>query len=146
MDTAAASPGLALAGGVELCECPPQYNSTSCQDPSIGFYRWYDKNIHKATILIQLIGEAKPCDCNNRSSICDIETGYCQNCKENTGGPHCERCGEGHYGDPAVGPCLSCPCPQPERNFAVSCQVVPGKDPVCFCKPGYTGKYCDRYG
>lgn len=144
MDTAAASPGLALAGGVELCECPPQYNSTSCQDPSIGFYRWYDKNVHTATIVIQLIGEAKPCECNNRSSICDIESGYCQNCEQNTGGHYCERCGEGHYGDPAVGPCLSCPCPHPERNFATSCQVVQGRDPVCFCKPGYTGKYCDR--
>lgn len=78
LDSAAASTGIALAGGVELCECPPEYNSTSCQDPSIGFYRWYDKDINTATILIQLIGEAKPCECNNRSETCDIETGLCQ--------------------------------------------------------------------
>ena len=77
LDTAAASNGLALAGGVELCECPPEYNSTSCQDPSIGFYRWYDKEVNTATILIQLVGEARPCECNNRSDTCDIETGFC---------------------------------------------------------------------
>ncbi|KAK6631889.1 hypothetical protein RUM44_006919 [Polyplax serrata] len=144
LDTAAASTGLELAGGVELCECPPEYNSTSCQDPSIGFFRWYDKDVNTATILIQLVGEARPCDCNNRSTTCDIETGFCQKCAHNTGGPHCERCGEGYYGDPSSSPCLSCPCPSPERNFAVSCHVAPGREPICNCKPGYSGQFCER--
>ncbi|KAJ4442448.1 hypothetical protein ANN_04034 [Periplaneta americana] len=79
LDTGILAPGRPppLARGVELCDCPPQYNSTSCQDPSIGFYRWYDNNSISSTIIIQLIGEARPCQCNQRSRICDIETGYC---------------------------------------------------------------------
>lgn len=31
------------------------------------------------------------------------------------------------------------------RNFAVSCEVHQGRDPVCQCQQGYTGKLCDRY-
>lgn len=79
LDTGILAPGgpPPLARGVELCDCPPQYNSTSCQDPSIGFYRWYDNNSISSTIVIQLVGEARPCQCNQRSKVCDIETGYC---------------------------------------------------------------------
>jgi len=66
-----------LARGVELCDCPPQYNASSCQDPSIGFYRWYDNNSISSTIVIQLVGEARPCQCSQRSRVCHIETGYC---------------------------------------------------------------------
>ncbi|XP_069690531.1 laminin subunit alpha-2 isoform X2 [Periplaneta americana] len=146
LDTGILAPGRPppLARGVELCDCPPQYNSTSCQDPSIGFYRWYDNNSISSTIIIQLIGEARPCQCNQRSRICDIETGYCLNCTDNTGGPHCERCGEGYYGDPAREACKPCPCPTVERNFAQSCHVSAKGLVTCQCRAGYTGKRCDR--
>lgn len=79
LDTAVMTPRQTppFAHGVELCECPPQYNSTSCQDPSIGFYRYQGKDIARSTIVIQLIGESRPCNCSGRSSICDIETGNC---------------------------------------------------------------------
>lgn len=66
-----------LATGVEICKCPPEYNSTSCQDPSIGYYRWYKNTTVTSTIVIDLVGEAKACQCNGRSNICNIETGYC---------------------------------------------------------------------
>nr|XP_018899369.1 PREDICTED: laminin subunit alpha-1 [Bemisia tabaci] len=132
------------AVGVELCECPHQYNSTSCQNPSIGFYRHYNKNSVGSTVIIQVIGEAAPCECNGRSNVCDIETGHCLNCSENTGGENCEYCAEGYYGDPILGPCKPCPCPYTDRNFAQSCQVFPGQETICTCKPGYTGKVCDR--
>nr|CAD7455143.1 unnamed protein product [Timema tahoe] len=144
MDTAVSTPGqpYPLARGVELCECPRQYNSTSCQDPSIGFYRYYDNNSITSTIVIQLLGEARPCECNNRSKVCDIETGHCLNCTANTGGPNCERCGEGYYGDPIKGSCQPCPCPFPGRNFARSCHVAPHRI-TCRCREGYTGQFCD---
>lgn len=65
-----------LAMSVEMCNCPDQYNATSCQDPSSGFYipppSW--KNISK---YIDLIGEALPCKCNGRSDTCDKDTGFC---------------------------------------------------------------------
>lgn len=79
LDTAIMLPGSPppLAKGVELCECPRQYNSSSCQNPSIGFYRWYNPYLVNGTIIINLIGEAKPCECNGRSNICDTETGHC---------------------------------------------------------------------
>ena len=64
------------AHGLELCDCPVSYNSSSCQDPSLGFYR-SKSAIVTSTIIIQLVGEAKPCQCNGRSTVCDIETGHC---------------------------------------------------------------------
>lgn len=69
------SPPLAI--GVEICQCPSEYNGTSCQDPSIGFYRWYKNTTATSTIVIDLVGQARRCQCNGRSDVCDRETGYC---------------------------------------------------------------------
>lgn len=79
-----------LAKGVELCDCPQQYNASSCQDPSIGFYRYYNNRTLNTipvdgTIIIDIsgddvtgiIGDVIPCNCNDRSKTCDIETGHC---------------------------------------------------------------------
>lgn len=79
LDTAVLTPGKPppIAHGVELCQCPPEYSSSSCQNPSIGFYRYRGKETVRSTIIIQLIGEARPCQCNGRSTVCDIETGHC---------------------------------------------------------------------
>lgn len=62
---------------VEVCDCPPEYNSSSCQDPSLGYFRYYNSSV-SATIIIQTIGEARQCDCNGRSTICNIDTGNCE--------------------------------------------------------------------
>lgn len=70
-----------LATGVEICECPSEYNNTSCQDPSIGYYRWYNNQTTTitttSTIVIDLVGQARRCQCNGRSEVCERETGYC---------------------------------------------------------------------
>ena len=29
------------ARGIEKCECPSKYKSSSCQNPGTGFFRWY---------------------------------------------------------------------------------------------------------
>ncbi|BES88583.1 laminin subunit [Nesidiocoris tenuis] len=146
LDTAIAFPTTRAPSttGIELCECPKNYNATSCQNPSLGFYRWRSGEV-TSTIIIDLIGEAKPCECNNRSSTCDMETGKCLDCADNTGGHWCESCAEGYYGDPGQGvACKACPCPSEARNFATSCQVFEDGNRSCFCKEGYTGQYCDR--
>ncbi|KAI5705223.1 hypothetical protein M8J75_013109 [Diaphorina citri] len=133
--------------GIELCECPGQYAASSCQNPSIGFYRHktHYSTHASSTIVIQLVGEARPCQCNNRSNVCHVETGHCLDCRDNTGGPHCELCAEGYYGAPPdEGTCRPCPCPSIHQNFAHSCLVSPGHETQCFCKPGYTGPLCDR--
>lgn len=62
---------------VEVCDCPPEYNSSSCQDPSLGYFRYYNMST-SATIIVQTVGEARQCDCNGRSTICDIDTGSCK--------------------------------------------------------------------
>ncbi|XP_014250027.1 laminin subunit alpha-1 isoform X2 [Cimex lectularius] len=132
--------------GIEICECPRNYNSSSCQDPSIGFYRSKPAiGTASSTIIIELVGEAKPCECNNRSNICDMETGFCKSCLYNTGGRHCDTCAEGFYGDPIANiECLPCPCPTIFRNNAIGCEVYPDDERICYCKEGYTGKYCNR--
>lgn len=78
LDTAVTphSHNVPTAKGIELCECPSGYNATSCQNPTLGFFRHRSPTV-SSTIIIQLIGEAVPCECNDRSTICDIETGHC---------------------------------------------------------------------
>lgn len=69
-----------LTHGIELCECPSQYSSSSCQNPSIGYYRYFENNrtVPVSTIIIDVIGEAAKCECNGLSTVCDINTGTCQ--------------------------------------------------------------------
>lgn len=66
----------AIASGVEKCDCPEMYIGDSCQDPADGFYRW--RNTTTSTSLLEdLVGKVVPCECNDRSKICDRETGEC---------------------------------------------------------------------
>lgn len=80
LDIAIPSPAgdRSMAHGIEVCDCPPEYNSTSCQNPRIGYYRWYKRDYITSTVIIDLVGEARPCQCNGRSNMCDTETGFCQ--------------------------------------------------------------------
>ncbi|KAK0081679.1 hypothetical protein PV325_011758 [Microctonus aethiopoides] len=137
-----------LATGVEICECPSEYNNTSCQDPSIGYYRWYNNQTTTitttSTIVIDLVGQARRCQCNGRSEVCERETGYCLNCRENTAGAHCEICAESYHGHPNYGGCKPCPCPFTDKKFSSSCDVRENEEPVCHCKPGYDGTRCER--
>ncbi|ETN59454.1 laminin, alpha 1/2 [Anopheles darlingi] len=132
------------AYGVEQCHCPARYSGLSCQNPGKGYYR------HRLTIvdveratIDDMIGQVLPCACSGRSEECDPETGVCLNCRNNTGGEHCERCAEGFYGDPNLGLCAPCPCPETRKNFARGC-MVRGNDVHCVCKAGYTGALCDN--
>ncbi|XP_043271259.1 laminin subunit alpha-1 [Venturia canescens] len=133
-----------LANEVEVCQCPAEYNSTSCQDPSIGYYRWYSNTTATSTIVIDLVGKAKRCQCNGRSEICDRETGLCSNCRENTAGPYCEMCADSFHGHPDFGGCKPCPCPHADKRFSSTCLVRAEHEPVCHCKPGYAGSKCER--
>ncbi|XP_076279706.1 wing blister isoform X1 [Lasioglossum baleicum] len=133
-----------FATSIELCQCPPEYNSTSCQDPSIGYYRWYPNTTVSSTIVIDLIGQAKRCQCSGRTDICDQETGHCLNCRGNAAGPRCEVCADSFHGHPDIGGCKPCPCPQTDKRFSSTCMVRTDAEPICVCKPGYTGRKCER--
>lgn len=71
------------------------------------------------------------CNCSGRSENCvfDMEQyrstgsgGRCVSCRDNTDGPHCERCRANHYRKSAEEPCLPCNCNingnlQKQKNF-----------------------------
>ncbi|KAH8324869.1 hypothetical protein KR074_009874 [Drosophila pseudoananassae] len=133
-----------IAKGVERCRCPKRFDGLSCQDPGRSFYRWRNTTIVESVFIEDLIGRAAPCHCNGRSSDCDKETGVCLNCRSNSGGDHCQQCAEGFFGDPnSPHGCQACPCPETNRNFARGCNVWDG-EVSCVCKPGYTGRLCER--
>lgn len=59
------------------------------------------------------------CNCSGRSDECVFDTeqyrstgsgGRCTNCRDNTDGPHCERCLENHYRKSSSDVCLPCNC------------------------------------
>ncbi|XP_030080568.1 laminin subunit alpha-1 [Drosophila hydei] len=133
-----------LAKGVEQCKCPKRFDGLSCQDPGRSFYRWRNTSDVESVFIEDLIGRAAPCHCNGRSSDCDRETGVCLNCRDNSGGAHCQHCADGYYGDPnSRHGCQACPCPETNRNFARGCNVREG-EVSCVCKPGYTGRLCEH--
>lgn len=59
------------------------------------------------------------CNCSGRSDQCVFDAeqyrstgsgGRCLSCRDNTDGPHCERCRENHYRNSAEESCLPCNC------------------------------------
>ncbi|KAM5239301.1 laminin subunit gamma-2 [Ctenodactylus gundi] len=88
------------------------------------------------------------CDCNGKSQQCVFDqelhrrtgNGFrCLNCKDHTGGPHCERCREGFYRHESRDRCLPCNC-HSKGSLSALCDSS-GR---CSCKPGATGDKCDR--
>ncbi|XP_043232783.1 laminin subunit alpha-1-like [Amphibalanus amphitrite] len=131
--------------GIERCACPAQYSGSSCQDPSIGFYRTFTSEERSSQIIIDLIGDVAECQCNGRATTCHPDTGVCQNCTSNTAGRNCELCAVGYYGNPADrGGCRRCLCPTETVSHAVGCTGDYRVAFRCQCLPGYYGQRCDR--
>ncbi|XP_037870167.2 laminin subunit alpha [Bombyx mori] len=124
------------ATSVEECQCPRAYRGLSCEQCAEGHYRLPS-------------GFCVPCQCNGHSDQCDVNTGICLNCADNTIGDHCEFCMSGYHGDATVGTprdCLICACPMPypSNNFALSCDLSENGSLIsCNCQPGYGGARCE---
>ncbi|XP_061330956.1 laminin subunit alpha-2 isoform X5 [Pezoporus flaviventris] len=135
------SAGTKVASAVELCDCPPGYDGTSCESC------WPQHRRVNGTIFD---GVCEPCTCFGHAESCDDITGECLDCKHNTGGSYCDRCLPGFYGDPTKGTaedCLLCACPLniPSNNFSPTCHFDRSRGLICDeCPTGYVGPRCER--
>uniref|UniRef100_A0A8C3JRC6 Laminin subunit alpha-2 n=1 Tax=Calidris pygmaea TaxID=425635 RepID=A0A8C3JRC6_9CHAR len=136
-----ASAGRKVASAVELCDCPPGYGGTSCESC------WPRHRRVNGTIFG---GICAPCTCFGHADLCDDITGECLDCKHNTGGPYCDRCLPGFYGEPTKGTaedCQLCACPLniPSNNFSPTCHFDRSRGLICDeCPAGYVGPRCER--
>ncbi|XP_030909969.2 laminin subunit alpha-2 [Melopsittacus undulatus] len=135
------SAGTKVASAVELCDCPPGYDGTSCESC------WPRHRRVNGTIFG---GVCEPCTCFGHAESCDDITGECLDCKHNTGGSYCDRCLPGFYGDPTKGTaedCQLCACPLniPSNNFSPTCHFDRSRGLICDeCPAGYVGPRCER--
>uniref|UniRef100_A0A8C4UYU5 Laminin subunit alpha-2 n=1 Tax=Falco tinnunculus TaxID=100819 RepID=A0A8C4UYU5_FALTI len=135
------STGRKVASAVELCDCPPGYDGTSCESC------WPQHRRVNGTIFG---GVCAPCTCFGHAESCDDITGECLDCKHNTGGSYCDRCLPGFYGNPTKGTaedCQLCACPLniPSNNFSPTCHFDQSRGLICDeCPVGYVGPRCER--
>ncbi|KAF6114498.1 hypothetical protein HJG60_010489 [Phyllostomus discolor] len=130
-----------FAAAVEVCQCPQGYTGSSCESC------WPRHRRVNGTIFG---GICEPCQCFGHADSCDDITGECLNCKDHTGGPYCNKCLPGFYGDPTKGTsedCQPCACPlsTPSNNFSPTCHLDRSLGLICDeCPVGYTGPRCER--
>ncbi|KAJ8374971.1 hypothetical protein SKAU_G00055510 [Synaphobranchus kaupii] len=139
--------GAEQARFIEMCECPSGYAGLSCQECVPGYHRKPVSELNSRGPR-PLIQPCVPCQCNNHSLTCDLDTGKCQGCQHNTVGDHCSLCALGYYGkvEGSISDCSLCACPHGNKqSFSASC-VLEGKDDYrCdACQPGYEGQHCER--
>ncbi|XP_065119786.1 laminin subunit alpha-4 isoform X1 [Paramisgurnus dabryanus] len=122
-------------GNFLRCVCQEGYAGHYCERCAPGYYG----------NPTQVGNSCKKCDCNGNSdpnlifNECNNVTGQCLNCWANTAGDNCERCAPGFYGDAiSARNCQECEC---NHCGTASCDDRTG---VCHCKPGVTGRLCDR--
>lgn len=75
-------PNYPATHAIEKCKCPVEYTGLSCQNPNDGYFRHFPQG-EKPNWIDKVIGIAKPCECNRKSTQCDPNTGHCKvsNCE-----------------------------------------------------------------
>ncbi|XP_053267613.1 laminin subunit gamma-3 [Pleuronectes platessa] len=128
-------------GGL-VCSCQHHTVGADCQRCH-PFYQ--DRPWARATG--DSANECLKCNCSGRSDRCvfDMEQyrstgsgGRCASCRDNTDGPHCERCRENHHRESSQEPCLPCNC-DVDGSVSLQCDV----EGRCACRVGVTGEKCD---
>ncbi|TSK16092.1 Laminin subunit alpha-1 [Bagarius yarrelli] len=147
VDVDESAEGMEVARLVEICECPPGYAGLSCQECAPGYYRQHVSELNMKSRNRPLIQPCVPCQCNNHSLACDLDTGKCLGCQHNTAGDHCNICAPGYYGQVggSISDCSLCACPLQSNSFSPTCVLDGVGDYRCnACKRGYEGRYCER--
>ncbi|XP_066470578.1 laminin subunit alpha-2 isoform X3 [Tiliqua scincoides] len=146
------------ASAVEICQCPAGYSGTSCEKKdqanasnliTVSSVKscWPGQRRVNGTLIG---GICRPCTCFGHAESCDDITGECLDCQHNTGGPYCDRCLPGFYGNAKKGKpddCQLCACPLsvPSNNFSPTCHLDRRRGLICDeCPPGYAGSRCER--
>ncbi|CAB3367583.1 Hypothetical predicted protein [Cloeon dipterum] len=131
---------------VVCLECPKGYGGPRCDICSDGFFGDPEGRFGSFR------STCEQCDCNtnvdpNGIGNCNRTTGECLKCIYNTGGPHCEVCLPGFFGDALAlpkGDCKTCQCygagTERTKDGPFACDQISGQ---CRCKPYVTGKNCD---
>ena len=121
---------------VERSICPPEFAGSLCERCADGYTRSVrDGDPFTACVL---------CQCNNRSDVCDGQTGVCD-CRDNTAGDQCDVCAVGFYRN-ASGECVACPCPltSSDGQFTTSCELRSGVVTCLNCPDGHAGDDCGQ--
>ena len=128
---------------VENCTCDEGHAGLSCDECEPG----YKREVVNGTTSDRCV----PCQCNGHSNRCDVLTGVCLNCTDNTHGDFCEACAPGFYGNATRGDvddCSACPCPfdAPPNKFSATCYLdrVNGEVVCDDCRLGHAGLRCER--
>ncbi|XP_063925380.1 laminin subunit gamma-1 isoform X2 [Zophobas morio] len=127
-------------------ECPLGYTGHRCDSCSDGYFGDPTGRFGSPVPCTQ-------CDCNlnidtNAIGNCNTTTGECLKCVHNTGGPKCEECLPGYYGNALAlpkGDCQPCRCDpvgtEANEGGILRCDRFTGS---CHCKPHVIGKNCDQ--
>ncbi|XP_060520343.1 laminin subunit gamma-1-like isoform X2 [Cylas formicarius] len=130
---------------VMCTECPIGYTGHKCDSCSDGYFG-------DPTGRFGQPKSCEPCDCNanidlNAIGNCNTTTGDCIKCIHFTGGPKCDVCLPGYYGNALVlpkGDCKKCQCfPQgtEDREGEPICDQTTG---ACKCRRHVSGINCDQ--
>uniref|UniRef100_A0A8C1J6P4 Laminin subunit alpha 2 n=1 Tax=Cyprinus carpio TaxID=7962 RepID=A0A8C1J6P4_CYPCA len=125
------------ARGDVICDrCQPGYTGARCDRCANGYFG--RPNVPG--------GSCQPCMCNGNLDLtaelsCDPVTGACLRCHEGYGGPDCERCADGFFGDALIAKnCRACQC-HSNGSLSELCHQETGQ---CQCRQHVVGRQCDE--